>query len=104
MYEVVSKYLRENRGAGIQQVSDETEVPVRQIVKFIREGRISIMNMPNMSIPCESCGISIREGHLCDDCRKKLSRDVRHLSEDEKREQALKQQQDKRSNYNINDK
>jgi flagellar operon protein (TIGR03826 family) len=103
MYEAASKYLRDNRGCTIQELSDETEVPFRQIVKFIREGRISIMNMPNMSYPCESCGEPIREGHICADCRKKLTKDYQNMNEDEKRRENLKQQQSEHISYNIKD-
>jgi flagellar operon protein (TIGR03826 family) len=78
-YETVHTYLKENKGANIQQVSDDTEVPVKQITKFIREGRISTSNMPNMSIPCEVCGLPIRESNMCDSCRSKLQRDMKNL-------------------------
>lgn len=101
-YETVAKYLRENRGSTIGQVSEETEVSIRQIVKFIREGRISILNMPNMSYPCDSCGTEIREGHICESCRKKLTRDYQNMNEDEKRRQSLNQQ-DNQVSYNIKD-
>jgi flagellar operon protein (TIGR03826 family) len=103
MYETASKYLRDNRGCTIQELSDSTEIPFRQIVKFIREGRISIMNMPNMSYPCESCGTAIREGHICIDCRKKLTKDYQNVAEDEKRRDNMKQQQSESASYNIKD-
>lgn len=102
MYEKVAQHLRDNRGCTIQQLSDETEVPVRQIVRFIREGRISIMNMPNMNYPCEACGEPIRESHICENCRKKLTKDYQNLNEDEKRKSAMKQQENQVS-YNIKD-
>lgn len=102
-YERCLKYLRENRDCTIQELSDETEVPSRQIVKFIREGRISIVNAPNMSYPCESCGTLIRENTICDNCRSRLSKDYRNLSEDEKRREVLKQQEKENISYNIRD-
>lgn len=71
-YELCSNYLRENRGAAITELSDATGVSIRQITKFIREGRISMMDAPNMSYPCESCGILIQANNLCDNCRKRL--------------------------------
>jgi flagellar operon protein (TIGR03826 family) len=103
MYEVAAKYLRENRGCTIQQLSDETEIPFRQIVKFIREGRISILNMPNMFYPCESCGAPIKEGHICQDCRKKITRDMQHAKEDEQRRDSMKHKQSESVSYNIKD-
>lgn len=81
-YEKCVEFLRENRGATIFEVSDATEVSVRQITKFIREGRISLMNAPNLGYPCESCGIVIRQGNLCDDCRNKFTRQAKRLQEE----------------------
>lgn len=101
-YEACVKFLRENRGCTIQELSEETGVPYRQIVKFIREGRISIINAPNMSYPCETCGAPIRENTICDNCRQRLTKDVSHVNEDEKRrEELLKQEQ--HASYNIKD-
>lgn len=71
-YETCSEYLREHRGASITELSDETGVSIKQITKFVREGRISMMDAPNLSYPCESCGVLIQSNHLCDSCRKRL--------------------------------
>jgi flagellar operon protein (TIGR03826 family) len=77
-YEMVARFLRkrENRGATVQQVSEATGVSVRQITRFIKEGRISIVDNPNMGYPCENCGVLIRSGHLCDACTKELRREI----------------------------
>lgn len=75
-YEVCVQYLRDNKGANIQELSEATEVSIRQITKFIREGRISIANAPNMMYPCEVCGTLIREGHMCDYCRVRLRKEL----------------------------
>lgn len=78
-YQSCLKYLRENRGCTIRELSDETEVSIRQITKFIRESRISLMDAPNMSYPCESCGVLIREHNLCQECRSKLMKDMQNV-------------------------
>jgi hypothetical protein len=75
-YQICVDYLRENKGANIQELSDATEVSIKTITKFIREGRISIENAPNMMYPCEVCGTLIREGHMCDSCRTRLTKDL----------------------------
>lgn len=84
-YETCLKYLRDNRGATIADLSESTKVSIRQITKFIREGRISLMDAPNLTYPCEMCGILIREGHICDSCRKRLAKDVDTAKEEERR-------------------
>jgi flagellar operon protein (TIGR03826 family) len=75
------EFLRDNRGATIYEVSDATGVSVRQITRFIREGRISMMNMQNLSYPCESCGTLIRQGNLCEECRNRLTKQVKKVTE-----------------------
>ncbi|CAH0118022.1 MULTISPECIES: TIGR03826 family flagellar region protein [unclassified Paenibacillus] len=83
-YELCVKYLRENKEATIQELSEATGVTMRQITRFVREGRISMKNAPNLTYPCEICGVPIREGHMCDSCRGRLARDISNLAEDEK--------------------
>ena len=79
-YENCVEYLRLNKGLNIQQLSDDTEISVKQITRWIREGRISLYNAPNMSYPCESCGMFIREGNICDSCKTRLNRDVKNAT------------------------
>lgn len=76
-YEKCVAYLKENRNITIQQLSEATGVSVRQITRFIREGRISISALPNMYYGCESCGSPIREGNLCPNCIKKLANEIK---------------------------
>ncbi|MEW4372164.1 TIGR03826 family flagellar region protein [Paenibacillus kandeliae] len=94
-YEDCNHYLRQNRGATITELSEATEVPIKQITQFIREGRISIANAPNMGYACEVCGTVIREGNMCDSCRSRLTKDIRHAyqePEQQKEEHGTKNQ------------
>ncbi|KAA8997990.1 flagellar protein [Paenibacillus spiritus] len=89
-YETCVKYLREHRGANIQELSDATEIPIKEITRFIREGRISIANAPNMTYPCEVCGTLIREGHMCDNCRSRLTKDLTQAAKEAADAEAAK--------------
>ncbi|MEW9702585.1 TIGR03826 family flagellar region protein [Paenibacillus sp. SI8] len=101
-YDKCLKFLRENKGANINDLSEATGVTVKQITKFIREGRISIVNAPNMTYPCEVCGNLIREKAICESCRMKLVKDVRNNTEDEKRDEERRRQENKIT-FNIQD-
>ncbi|MGO4275795.1 TIGR03826 family flagellar region protein [Paenibacillus sp. TAF58] len=101
-YEKCLKYLRENKGVTINDLSEATGVAVKQITKFIRDGRISILHAPNMSYPCEVCGTLIRENTICESCRLKLVKDVRNNAEDERRSQERLSQENKVT-FNIQD-
>ncbi|RKN78873.1 flagellar protein [Paenibacillus ginsengarvi] len=82
-------YLRQNRRCNLNELSEGTGVSIRMIIRFIREGRISTKDAPNVQTPCESCGEPIRDGTLCVGCRSKLSRDVQHMHEDTRRKEGL---------------
>lgn len=97
-YELCSNYLREFKGAMITELSDQTGVSIKQITKFIREGRISMVNAPNLSYPCETCGTLIRENHLCDSCLARLAKDVRQMDRNEKNKASDKDRASHTSN------
>lgn len=87
-YEKCADYLRKNKGASIVELSEAVDVSIRQITKFVREGRISLMDAPNLSYPCEVCGTLIREGHICDSCRKRLEKDLSQVNRQSSHETA----------------
>lgn len=79
-YEVCAEYLRKNKGATITVLSEETGVSIKQITRFIKEGRISLYNAPNLSYPCEVCGVLIREGNMCGNCLNRLRAEVQNAT------------------------
>ena len=83
-YERCVEFLREQKGATINEVSVATEVSIRQITRFIKEGRISVADAPNMTYPCEVCGTLIRESNMCDSCRARLTKELRQAVSDDK--------------------
>lgn len=92
-YDKCSKFLRENRGASMNQLHEETDVSIKQIMTFIREGRITVTQMPNLSYPCESCGEAIKAGTICDNCRKRLANEMANSEEDKRRAEELGKQE-----------
>jgi flagellar operon protein (TIGR03826 family) len=80
-YKLVAHFLkdRENRKATLYEVSETTGVSVKQITRFIRQGRISISDFPNMGLPCDSCGEITQGANLCAKCRQNLTRQVEDM-------------------------
>jgi flagellar operon protein (TIGR03826 family) len=78
-YERVVQFLKENPGLTLNELSDATGVGVKQITRWVREGRISIAMAPNLVIACEVCGTPIREGTLCESCRRRLAKEVKRI-------------------------
>ncbi|GBK65070.1 flagellar protein [Paenibacillus macerans] len=103
-YEKCLDYLREEKLATIQEVHEATGVSIRQITKFIKEGRISVANNPNMMYPCEVCGVLIRQGNMCDSCRTRLTRDLTAATRDDAPKTAGLNERTGQGAYNAIDK
>lgn len=72
----VKQYLRENKGASIQEVSEANQVDIRQIRQWIREERITFAEDSMVGIECERCGVTIRTGRFCNNCKADLAGDL----------------------------
>lgn len=92
-YQRVSSYLKkaENRQATIYEASEATGVSIKQITRFIKQKRITLIDLPNMGYPCESCGQITTDGQLCFNCREQFANRVtRELKEDQQQREQLK--------------
>ncbi len=74
LYNKVRQYIKENRNCTIYEASDATEVSVKLITRFIKQGRISLKGNPNLMYPCEACGSLIAAGRFCNKCMGELQK------------------------------
>lgn len=88
LFEKVYNFLRkrENRTATLAQVVAATEVDETLIIKWIKKGRIQLLQFPNLGYPCDKCGKLIREGRLCSECNKGLQQQLQKLEEEKQRQ------------------
>lgn len=86
-FEKVREFLkkRENRTASMSQVVEKTGVEEKQILKWIRSGRLRVINFPNLQYPCENCGRPIKSGRFCDRCRKGFKVELERFERERKR-------------------
>jgi len=75
-FQKVKKYIYENRGASMKEISDDCEVSVEKITRFLRDGRLEIKEGSNIILECENCGQPIKSGKYCPECSKKLEREL----------------------------
>ena len=68
----VKKFVRENPDVDIKTLSEEKDVSVAQIKRWVREERLIFSEDSPVGLPCESCGATIKTGRLCDKCKKNL--------------------------------
>ena len=87
-FERVRDYLRENRGADINIVSEETGVSTKKILKYLRDGRLEITEGMGDFLKCEKCGVSIRSGQYCRSCAEKVSKNLSSVLVTENRDEA----------------
>ncbi len=74
----VKEYINENPGTTVFEVSDATEIPVDRILKFLKEERLEVSSENfNLILECESCGKPIKSGKYCDQCKAKLTNEMR---------------------------
>ena len=72
-FDQVKEYVYNNPHSSIQIVSEVNDVPVRQIVKWVREERLEFTADSLVGIECEICSIMIKTGHFCKECKDDLA-------------------------------
>ena len=75
----VKEYIRENKGAGIQEVSEACDVEVSQIRQWLREDRLELTEGSPIMLSCDGCGAPIRSGKYCDKCKANVSNGFNYI-------------------------
>ena len=81
-FQKVKEYLRENPGAAMNVVSEETQVSVKLIQSFLRQGRLQIAPGSPISLVCEKCGAPILTGKYCNQCKNELVNQLSAVAHD----------------------
>jgi len=68
----VKRYIDEHSGAGVQETSDETGVPVDVVVEFLRQGLLVTGSGAGGQLVCMVCKRPITRGRLCPKCEAAL--------------------------------
>lgn len=78
-YDKVSVYLKKNPKRSIDDVVEQTEVPRKKIIKFLKEGKIlgADITTGELLLTCSSCGKPINEGKICKECAEALSQKLK---------------------------
>ncbi|QMV40356.1 hypothetical protein [Cohnella cholangitidis] len=84
----IERYLLRNRMATTEDLAQATTLSPQRIRAWIRKGKLSIFDYPNMTDQCDLCASPIRRGHLCTPCSTKIKDDIARTLE---REQKMKE-------------
>lgn len=75
-FKIVKEYLYDNPGADINKVSKATEVELKKILMYLKEGRIEIREgSANTILSCERCGKAVNTGRFCKKCIATMERE-----------------------------
>lgn len=75
VYRFITK--KKNREATITEIVKATGVEEELIIKFMKQNRLRASQFPKLAYPCESCGVDIVEGRLCESCKSSIQRDLK---------------------------
>lgn len=73
-FQEVKEYIRNHKGCGIQEVSEECDVDAAQIRQWLREDRLEVTEDSAIFLSCESCGAPIRSGRFCEKCQLNMTK------------------------------
>lgn len=66
-------YIYDTPQATIEEVSENTKVPVATVLEYLKEGRLMLRESNvNLLLECELCGEPILTGRLCEKCANKF--------------------------------
>lgn len=72
-FQEVKRFIRENPGVGVAEVSDACDVESSQIYQWLREERLQLAEDSMITLSCESCFRPIKSGRYCENCKRELA-------------------------------
>ena len=68
----VQRFLRDNPDSSLMEVSDQLDIFLDDIERWIEESRLTVAINSRAAIGCAICGASIVSGRVCAACRERL--------------------------------
>ena len=102
-YQTVKDYLKDNPGADISLVHEDTKVGIDKIIDFLRQGRLEVGEGGNLLIDCEICGVPIRTGRFCSKCTNELQQELSSAVSGPKKDPGLKAPKESKSKFRVID-
>lgn len=76
-FDRVREFINNNPKATIEEVSEGTDVSVKKILEYLKEGRLMLQNNnTNIILNCELCGEPILTGRICPKCSSKFKKNL----------------------------
>ncbi|MDO5402251.1 MAG: flagellar protein [Eubacteriales bacterium] len=78
-FQEVKDYIEAHTGASIHEISTDCEVSSKQIEQWIREDRLTFADDSPIGIPCEACGVTIKSGRFCENCKSTMTQKLNSM-------------------------
>ncbi len=71
-FQKVRKFIKENPGLSVNEISEGTDVLPSRILGYIKEERLEVVDGTSF-LRCKNCGSEINTGMFCDNCKKAMT-------------------------------
>lgn len=82
LFQGVRTYVKEHPNATILEVSTELGISTQKIYKYLREGKLELINNDGIELKCDRCGKPITSGRYCKSCTVRLEADLSGVYQD----------------------
>lgn len=83
-FKKVKEYLHEFPGASVAEVESSTGVEAKDIMDFLRQGRLEMDPSSSITLSCERCGAKILTGRFCEKCSHEMESGFRGTYQQQK--------------------
>lgn len=91
VFMTVKSFIYENPGATISEVASSLEISVTRIKRYLREGRLEIIEKHNLFLECEKCGVAIQTGRFCTACTTEFFNELKNSDNPQIRQKVDKE-------------
>lgn len=83
-FKTVKEYIKEHPKATMHEISEQNEVTIPQLERWIREERLTFADDSPIGIECENCGATIKSGRFCAKCKDTVAKGLGSLYKGER--------------------
>lgn len=94
-FDTIRTYLENYPLSTLFQVSEGTDLLPKTIVKFIRMGRLIVVENSPIQVECLKCGQPIKSGNYCSKCAKEFRKNLNEIKVDKDQKSKLELTEEK---------
>lgn len=80
-FDDVKRYIRDNPHATMPEIAEKHDIKISQIERWVREERLTFADDSPIGIECEGCGVTIKTGRFCPNCKDSMTKGLSYPEE-----------------------